>query len=461
MHTEARYSLVLIFLVLVMLLLSYFHAYMAIHLVYLFVGLFIIIYDRQLILFIYIFLFATNFFLPPGAATLGPVSGIEIMALLASYAGLTSWQESRKDPRFYEGDFFEGSGKHALLFAISLLVYMICTLWRDIMTGFNPQYEHLDLVNAVVYSLKRILWALPLYFIIRLAKFRYFRMTYVSAFFFSAIFLALGVIFSPLLLYYGILETDLSFDESGVLMRHEGFFGAGGDINSLAGFLGISCGFVISTLDDLPVRRVTTYIGLAIIVIAVVFSGSRAGILSFLAVVLLNFKFRNVVPYLAGLVILVLLVPRDILDFILERFHLLSSELDTSETGSRFFIWTSYFNYIADNPEIIFFGANKPLRLGLYHFVPHNFYLTVVYRWGIFPLILFSLLILKFIRDGLRVEDRKTRRVIFSVFIPLFIISNTVSDVGYFFAFILALAFIPVYGFEEEEEETEHENQEA
>jgi O-antigen ligase len=184
-----------------------------------------------------------------------------------------------------------------------------------------------------------------------------------------------------------------------------------------------------------------------------VYTGSRAGILCLVIVLLLNFKFRNVFLYIFGVVILLLLVPRDVMKFLLERFDVISEELDTTETGSRFYIWSTYIRYIASNPGNFFIGASKPLYFGIHQYVPHNYYLTLVYRWGIFPLILVSYFMFRYLVYFFRTQDPRTRRMLLSVFLPLFLISNTVSDVGYFYAFYLCLAFIPMHEIEWDEED--------
>lgn len=439
----SRYNYILVILLPLMLILMYYRAYQLINITYIFIGLILLISNRSIILYLYIFLLPTNFFLPQVTNIFGFLSGREIVALFALIAGILEIQLSRKDDDFYDNDFLAGPRRYAWLIVILLILYITLTRIRDVFTGFNPGDSAISIFNLVSYTVKIIIFYFPLYYIIRLAKDDFYRTIFTYAFFYSTLLLSIGVIFSSFLFDSGRIEVISEAAHYGAVLRNAGFFGAGGDINSLAGFLAIVTGFFISQIPNLKMNRIVIYGGLAVMILAIIYSASRTGIICLGVVFFMNLKLRNFIFMLMGMLVLLYLIPNEIMSVNYDRFLNISQELDISGTGSRMFILSRYFTHITSQPDVFFFGASERFQTGAFQFVPHNFYITLLYRWGIIPVALLLFMIFRMGVYIFRIENKSIRIMLASAFIPMFLVSNTVSDFGYFYAFFMAFALIP------------------
>lgn len=438
-----KYNYILLLLLPALLVFMHYRAYQMINILYIFTGVVLLITNRTMLLYLYIFLLPTNFFLPLVTNIFGFLSGREIVSLFALAAGVMELQNSRKDKTFLDRDFFDFPRSFAWYTILFLVLYIILTRIRDVITVFSPSDEGFSTFNLISYSVKIIVFYIPLYFVIRLSKDRFYRSLFVQALFVSSLLISLGVIFSYFLFDTGFLETISESRTFGAVTRHIGFFGAGGDINSLAGFLAIAMGVFLSQSSFLQLRRVFLFGGMALIILAIAYSASRAGIICLAVVLFLNLRLRNFIFMFFGFVIMLFIIPNEIIQTNYDRFSTLGRELDMSGSGSRMYILSRYLEYIFTQPGVILTGATERLRTGAFFFVPHNFYITLLYRWGIIPVILVIYMLIRFGVYVARIADRSVRLMLSSALIPLILVSNTVSDFGYLYAFFLAIALVP------------------
>ena len=125
--------------------------------------------NRGLIIYVYLFLLPTNFFLPLVTNIFGFISGQEIVSGFALIAAFQELQHSRTDPDFAEEDYITGPRKYALTIAALLLGYLVLTRFRDVITHFNPDDSEFGTFNLISFSVKIFIFFAPLYYIIRLS----------------------------------------------------------------------------------------------------------------------------------------------------------------------------------------------------------------------------------------------------------------------------------------------------
>jgi hypothetical protein len=300
----------------------------------------------------------------------------------------------------------------------------------------------------ITRTVKIFILLFPLYCFSFISNYSRYKEIIFSGFSVSTVIIAVSTIFSFDLIKLGIYTSELSKEHLIVigdnLIRRSGVF-AFGDENSVAGFLSISF-IILFSVYSRNKQYIRMFISLMLISLAIIATGSRAGficlLLSILSAIFQTrgpgykifsasfFAFVVSFFYLAGY-----------FNPILERFLDTDNLLDASNVGGRVGGWIFYMDYIFSNSKILFFGSWENIydvtrTYGSYGRVAHNFFITLVYKWGVLPLFL----LIYFFKKYIEVVIKSDYYIIyFSVLVQFVFMLMTLSDIGVFFAFIPVL----------------------
>lgn len=433
MSLHIRYFSLSFILISIIFLLNSFSLYQIVELLYLFIFIVSFIFDKKFILFLYLFLLPTNFLLVENNTLFG-IFGVKVY--LSFFALIVSFQiyNSKKYLINLSKKGFNNLLKDkANLFLVFIIFYTVGTLFKDIYTGYNSSYEHLGLSNAFTYSFKLLLLYFPLIYIIKISYLEKYRILFINAFVFGSLILAFTSIFSTQLISLNMidgLKTDLIQNQ---ISRNSGIF-FGGDINSLAGYLVIAIAFFLN-FSSSKNFKIFKYACL-ILIFAVLLSASRSAILGLFLVLFLNFNFKNIVIFFLFISFLIFTNTELILNFIYERFFAMGDEFDKNLDSSRLFIWGVYFNESLNSLSNFLFGVNYKPDI---YFSSHNFFITILYRWGIFVLIYFISIYYRLMKNLFFVKNIKIKLFFISIIVPSLFTAFSVSDTGVFVSLIYSL----------------------
>ncbi len=212
----------------------------------------------------------------------------------------------------------------------------------------------------------------------------------------SLITLVLSIIFTvPLALIGAGVKVDDDFfsNISNELNRLAGFYGAGGDVNSLGIFLVSVFAFFLAMYEKMGnIKNYILYFSFA--VLGVLMTGSRTAFIALSLVILIflltNKSSKSKLSIIVTIILFYFIFYEDI-NFVLQRFLDPSAvaALDKDQMG-RVGKWILYMNWIVDNPETFILGNQTNID---YKRAPHNYLIFLLYHFGIIPLIIFIKLI--------------------------------------------------------------------
>ena len=178
---------------------------------------------------------------------------------------------------------------------------------------------------------------------------------------------------------------------SGAYQRFVGFYGAGGDENSVGIFMASTFGFFLALFEkNGDMKKYIVFLGFT--VLGVLLTGSRTAFMALSAVVFMflitNKSGKNKFAILIAIVIFYFAFSKQ-LDAVLQRF------LDPDAKGAidpnsqqkgRAWKWVFYTNWILSNPQTFMIGNLEKINL---HRAPHNYFILIVYQAGIVPFFIF------------------------------------------------------------------------
>jgi len=186
---------------------------------------------------------------------------------------------------------------------------------------------------------------------------------------------------------------------SGEYQRFVGFYGAGGDENSVGIFMVGAFGFFLALYEKTGnMKKYIVFLGFA--VLGVLLSGSRTSFIALSLVVLIflitNKSGKSKFGILAAIVIFYFAFSKQ-LNLVIERFldPSAAKAIDPEDEG-RVGKWIFYTAWIIDNPITLFFGNLERIP---YKRAPHNYFIYIVYHTGLGALIFFIKYLVKLFKS--------------------------------------------------------------
>lgn len=219
---------------------------------------------------------------------------------------------------------------------------------------------------------------------------------------YSVVTITLSMLFTKELLSIGAgiaQKTDhMARLLSGEYQRYLGFYGAGGDENSVGIFLVAAFAFFLALFERTGnLKRYIVFMGFA--VLGSFLTGSRTTFLA-LAFVILIFLVTNKSGY-AKFVFLILgiifyFVFTKQIELVIQRFMDPSAmkAIDPNEEG-RVGKWIIYYNWIMNHLETLLFGNQVNIT---YNRAPHNYFVYIVYHTGFITFIVFMKFLYKLLK---------------------------------------------------------------
>lgn len=261
-----------------------------------------------------------------------------------------------------------------------------------------------------------------------------------------SVYLVLSMLFSEQLILMGAniyrKEAFLSYLAKQRHIRYVGFYGAGGDENSVGIFFVGLFGFLLALFEkEKNIKKYVVFIGAA--VLGILLSGSRTSTLALTLILLffllfnksISLKFYIFIAFVSFYFIFSVQI-----DLIIERW------LDPSAAGAidpksdgRIWKWIYYTNWILNNPETLFYGNQEVIDIPKNR-APHNYFIYILYHAGIIPLFIFIKLFIKLIKAVTLNINLRTLRSFYYI-IPFPFILMTVNSFG---SSIYLWLFIPI-----------------
>ena len=399
---------------------------------------FLIFKQYDIILFIFIVLFPTNGFVNTEYNILGILNSKYIISIFALFVGIL------KDKEIKNNYHFDKLAQYGFSFIVFASIYLVIQDFKIEQLGI----QDVSIMKHITGFIKKSVDVIVFYYIIKFSNLTYYKLYFQKAFFVSLLIISISLIFSDVLYEIGVYMGDEERIKIGVEnQRLGGVWGrlAGGDVNSLGGFLvmGISC--VLFSSKRHP------WLLIILIVFGIMLTGSRTAFVNLIIVILafllfskesIGIKLRNI--FLVSILGLILF-QIGIFDFVIERMMLLvtgkDEGLDADGIG-RLSGWFFYLDYITSDLKIFFFGASENIYDVVYskfvvNRVAHNFYLQLWYFCGIFAVIIFLYLSVMLNVCILRSENKYQVFLILPAFTTLFTISEV--SVVYFIPIVLSL----------------------
>lgn len=282
------------------------------------------------------------------------------------------------------------------LFFISFYIMI-----KDISLGLEP-----DKTKGAFYIFKNFIRYFLYYVsLILLVKIIYLKGLYeyiTVGFKYSVVTITLSMIFTRELLNMGAgiaqKADHMAKLLSGEYQRYLGFYGAGGDENSVGIFLVAAFAFFLAMFERTGnLKKYIVFMGFA--VLGSFLTGSRTAFLA-LAIVLLIFLITNKSGYVKFIFLIIGIIFYFVftkqIELVIQRFLDPSAikAIDPNEEG-RVGKWIIYFNWIMNHLETLLFGNLQNIT---YNRAPHNYFIYIIYHTGIIIFIVFMKLFYKLIK---------------------------------------------------------------
>ncbi len=430
----------LFFILSATLFLSIFKQYELLNVVYITFFLILFLFNHKAIYFLYFVFLPTNGFISTEHNFLGIFHTSYTVNLFTTIAIFSDYKYFNNKLKVYNP--FSNLSR---LFIIFIFLYLCSNNVKDFFMGSEIG---LDLSLLITRTIKMFILFFPLYYFSFVSNYSKYREIIFSGFSISTIIIAISTIFSFDLINLGIHTTEMNKDSlitiGNNFIRRSGVF-AFGDENSVAGFLSIAS-LILFSVYSKNKQYIKFIILFVFIVLAIVATGSRAGflclLLSSLSIIFQNrgfsykfFSFSFVIIMISSFYLTGYFNP------ILERFLDTENLLDSSNIGGRVGGWIFYIDYILSNFKVLFLGSWENIyditrTYGSYGRVAHNFFITLVYKWGILPLFLLIYFFKRYIQTIIQSDYYL---IYFSILLQFIFMLMTLSDIGVFFAFIPVL----------------------
>ena len=215
------------------------------------------------------------------------------------------------------------------------------------------------------------------------------------------------------------IGIDMAYTSDGA-SRTAGIF-VGGDANTISAVLGMCFGYIMAQIEKKRMRW-NYYIALVFIILGIIQTGSRGGLLGIVGIFGLFF-FRNKSSLRSiGLFSVIFLIVSSIIYFygdnLIARFgsnneYSANLDYDPNKYGGaniRFYKWGMYLDELKNNPDFLVIGNTRP-KSNWIRFNVHNVFLVMLYYGGVIFFILYSIAILKIfrIKKSNQITIRKTK----------------------------------------------------
>lgn len=217
---------------------------------------------------------------------------------------------------------------------------------------------------------------------------------------------------------------------SGEYDRYIGFYGAGGDENSVGIFLVAAFGFLLALYEKTgDVKKYIIFMGFA--VLGVLLSGSRTSFLALISIILIFLitnKSGSAKFYILIACVIFYFIFNEQLNSVIERFFDPSAKkaIDSKESGGRVGKWVYYTDWILNNPTTLFLGNQKKISLDR---APHNYFIWIIYHVGLIPFFIFLRLLFKLIKNTTKTMKPNSLKNVYYI-IPFFFVIMTVNSFG-------------------------------
>ena len=273
-----------------------------------------------------------------------------------------------------------------------IIICMLFDLFYSVRIPFISDMHFLDQGGIYRRTLRQSMYALAFFILIK----RMNQKNILEALNYS--FVVFAIFFSAATLFVKSVEqTEFSISMSTITTdRTIGIF-RGGDENVLASLLSMIFGYFLANLENNR-RHYIYYIAMFFILIGLINTGSRGGLLS-LFVVMILFVFRNPTDSLFEKAFIFIIVGVSLFtlgDMIIGRLLLQTSDLYGKESAryyglySRLFKWFAYMTDFFSDWNNIWVGklSSKPSWM---RYSPHNVFIKILYFGGVAFLIPFLL----------------------------------------------------------------------
>ncbi len=430
MHEEIRYFVIFfVFLIFLTLLFANFGKYDIPIYILLITCVVALFREKYFLIFLYIVILPTNGLIPLDRNLLG-ILGFREVVNSFTLLSLLIYFPLKKNIHLNQ--------KIAIILTVFLFVYANYMNFINIDIGYGAFIKKL---------LKNIFMFFPLVLLISNIENKKISEVIKSGIYVSVIIIVLSQIFSDSLQHFGILMQSYSrYEEitTSDVFRKAGIFGAGGDVNSLSGFLAITIGFYLSRIENkeklkkfIPVI-IFAIIGILITISVTGFLAMTLIISIFLIRNLKNKGFFRFIIYII-LIYIIFYFSQNLFSNIFTRLPINQEEFLESSGNTRIQGWGFFLNYIFSNLKVFFLGTRESFSVVYgwnYERVAHNFYISIFFCSGIFPVLFIVNILRKYIKLALK---KLLKYNIIYTFLPLLLISMTVSDYGYFLIFILTI----------------------
>jgi hypothetical protein len=384
--------------------------------------------NKWLIIGLYIMLLPTNGFLFSDDYLFGILN---ISSLVNSGALLILITHKLKSFQIINN--YQQFAKRLLILLLSYLIYNSLK-----MAYFN--LDDLNIISSVNIIIYYLLKYLPLIFIINSYSFYSKKINFNTCINLGILILFLSQIFTPQLLNAGFKATGIDYITK-QYTRFSGFFD-NGDANSLGAFYCMTIGYYFTLIKQNRLPKINLFF-IPILVVGIILTASRTAIISLgiITVIFILNSYKTKWAYIltAGIAIVVLLTQSTLIG-VLTRFDNAGSQFDISSTSSRLGKWFVYMKYFYENPTIFVYGAKEFFEVSSFNkqfIVAHNLYLQIIYNSG---LTFFLILIVQYIKILKTIIIDYNKTYSYYYFIPFFLITMYVSDIGiinYFIVYIV------------------------
>lgn len=323
---------------------------------------------------------------------------------------------------------------------------------------FNLARSIIDFGTFFKRLIKYILLTVALIMLVKRYNFDAIKEAIIIGIGVSIIFLSSSIFFADFLSSIGFdCKIGVANDDFLTEARKSGFFMNEGDENTSAGIIALSTGLLISLTRKykslIPINLI-----IAFAIIGVLGTISRAGAISLVGIFAIfiitesKTSTSNIKLFLAIIILGIILLYGGYMQNILARFSIIENTM-SDNNDSRYGGWVFYLNYIFSDISIVLWGATENLysstNSGSYFRVAHNFYISNIYYSGIFSLLIILRLLILNIKNYI-IHVEKSHLILYTLF-PFLMVTNTTSDLGIFFPFIISIPFATEFILQEEE----------
>ena len=293
--------------------------------------------------------------------------------------------------------------KLSISFVYFLFFFDLYPLVKDIQLGI-----HYDSTKGLFYIFKNFvrfyLYYMSLVFLIKIIYqkdlFRYI----IVGVEFAIITIVISMIYTRDLI---LMDAGVSYDIgrkaiilSGEYQRYVGFYGAGGDENSVGIFMASTFGFFLALFEkNGNIKKYMVLLGFT--VFGVLLTGSRTAFMALATVVLVflitNKSGKNKFAILMAIVFFYFAFSKQ-LDAVLQRFldPSAAKAVNPEDKHGRVGKWIIYLNWLASNPQTFMVGNLENINLRR---APHNYFILLAYKTGLIGLFVFLRLLIKLFKS--------------------------------------------------------------